>query len=113
MRLSLGLQVGQIDITRFIASDGHDLESRHDGTGGVGAMSRGRDEAHIAMRFAATGVVSADDEQPGILALRAGVWLQGNTSKPGNVSEPVFQLLKKKLVTARLTDGRKGMEPIE
>ena len=43
---------------------------------GVGAVRAGRDQADVAVRFAAAGVVVVDRQQAGVLALRAGVGLQ-------------------------------------
>ena len=38
MRLGLGAEVGDVDVTFLVASDRHDFEAGHYGAGGIGAM---------------------------------------------------------------------------
>ena len=66
-------------------------------------------QTDIAMRFAARFVIRADDEQPGVFALRTGIGLQRNAREAGDFREPVFQLLKKNLIAARLLQRRERM----
>ena len=49
--------------------DGDDLESRHHGAGGIRAVSGDGDQANVAMRFAASLMVLANNEQPRVFAL--------------------------------------------
>ena len=49
MFLRLGAQIGQIDVAVAVAADDHHLQSGHRRAGGVGAVRRGRDQAHVAM----------------------------------------------------------------
>jgi hypothetical protein len=53
-------------------------------------------------------VPRADDEQPGVFALRPGVGLERNAGEPGDLREPGFEVLKHLLVAARLLDGANG-----
>ena len=46
------------------------------------------------MRLAARFVICADDEQPGVFALRAGVGLQRNAGETGDLRQPGFELLE-------------------
>ena len=72
----LGLEIGQVDIALPVAGDDDDPHPGHLRRGGIGAVRRRRNQAHIAMRLAARGVVGLDDQQARVLALGAGVGLQ-------------------------------------
>src|SRR5437899_12948341 len=61
------------------------------------------------MSFATAGMIGANDQQPGELALRTRIGLQRNPGKAGDLSQPFLELLKNDLVTARLAQWRKGM----
>ena len=50
--------------------------SGHDGAGGVGAVSGGGDQDHVAMRVAAVVMIGADDSESREFALRSGVGLE-------------------------------------
>ena len=76
VRVGLGPQIGQVDVAIFQATHRHDPEAGHDRAGGIGPVGGGGNEANIAMRFAARLVITADGEQAGVFALRAGVRLQ-------------------------------------
>ena len=48
----------------------------------------------VAVRVAARAMLGADHEQPGILALRAGVRLQRHRGEPGDLGQLVLELLE-------------------
>ena len=76
MGFGASAKVSEIDVTGFVATDGNDVEAGHNGAGGIGAVGRSRDQTNIAVRFAAIGVVSVDDEEAGVFALGAGIGLK-------------------------------------
>ena len=65
------------------------------------------------MIVAARLMIRTDDEQPGVFALRTGVGLQRNAREAGAFLQPVFEILKKNLVAARLAERRKRMQLAE
>ena len=65
------------------------------------------------MILAAAFVISADDEEAGVFALRTGVRLQRNGREAGDFREPSFELLEQNLVTLRLAQRRERMNPGE
>ena len=94
VRLGFGAKVGDVNVAIGVARDGDDFHSGHDGAGGIGAVRGSGNKANVAMRLAARFVIRADDEQPGVFALRTGVGLQRNAGEAGDLREPVFELLK-------------------
>ena len=72
----LGPQVVEVDVAGVVAGDDDHPHAGHHRGRGVGAVGRRRDEAHVAADVAAAAVVLADGEQPGQLALAAGVGLE-------------------------------------
>ena len=76
--LSPGRQIIQIDVPLVVTGHRHHLQTSHHGTGGVGAMSTGGDQANIAMGVPPRVMPGPDDQQAGVLPLGAGVRLQGN-----------------------------------
>ena len=110
VRLGLGFQIGDVNVPIRVARDRDDFHARHHGTGGIGAVRGSRDEADVTMRLAARFVVRADDEQPGVFALRTGVGLQGNSREARDFRQPVFEVLEKDLVAARLCQRRERMD---
>ena len=76
MSIGFCAKISEIDVTVFKRCDGNHFEPSHDGAGGISPVSGLRNEADIAMRFAARGVVFANGEQTGEFALRAGIGLQ-------------------------------------
>jgi hypothetical protein len=56
--LGLGLQVGDVDVAAVVAIDDDDVEPAHLRGRRVGAVRRFRDQADVAMTFAAAGVVT-------------------------------------------------------
>ena len=109
MRRRFRFQVLDADVALLVTGDRHDFHSGHRRAGRICAMRGSRDEANPAMRLAAAFVKAGDDEQPGVFALRTSVRLERNAGEPGDLREPRFKLLEKFLVTARLFDGREGM----
>ena len=53
-------EIGEIDVAVGVTGDGDDLHSNHHGTGRVGAVRGGRDEANRAVCIAARVVVGPD-----------------------------------------------------
>ena len=76
-------------------------------------MGGGWDQADMAPPLAAGLVVGADDQQSGVLALRAGVGLKRDSGETGDLGEPGLQLLEEPAVTARLLRGRERMQRVE
>ena len=64
-----------------------DLHARHHRARRIRPVRRLRDEADVAMRFAARLVIAANHEQPGVLALRAGVRLQRHAGEAGDLRQ--------------------------
>ena len=87
----------------FTTTDSH---PRHHRGGGVGAVRRGRDQADGAPGVAVRPVVAADREQPGQLALRAGVRLHRDPVVAGRLGQPLLQLVDQ-LAVARGVLGRR------
>ena len=90
----LFLEVGVVDVTRTVAGDRDDLHAGHGCTGWIGSMRRGGNETDIAADVPTRLMVCADDQQAGVLALRAGIRLQGNRGKARDLCEPTLQLSK-------------------
>ena len=65
----------------------------------------------LRSRLAARCVVIADDEQAGVFALRAGVRLQRDRGKPGDLGQPAFELIAQLVIAGGLIVRRKGMKP--
>jgi len=76
MFIRFGTQMSKIDISIFQTGNRDNLEAGHHRAGRVRAVSRGRYEADIAMRFVARRVILADRQQAGEFTLRSGVGLQ-------------------------------------
>ena len=89
--LGLLLQIGDIDIAVIIAFHDHDLHACHRSRCRIGAMRRLRDQAHIAVAFAARLVVAGNRHQAGELALRSGVRLQRYGRIAGTVGEHLLE----------------------
>src|SRR5437899_2681092 len=113
MGLGAGAKISEIDIAGFVATDRNDFETGHDSAGWIRAVCGGRDQANIAVRLAATGVVSVDNQQAGVFALGASVGLKRDSGKPSNLGEPIFELLKKRLVAAGLSQRCEWMKAAE
>ena len=66
-------------------------EAGHDRAGRVGAVGGSGNEADVAVRLAARCVITANGEQAGVFALRAGVRLQRNRGEAGDLGQPVLR----------------------
>ena len=76
-------------------------------------MRGGGDQAHLAMRLAARGVIAADRQQPGIFALRAGIRLQRDRVIAGDVAQPLFQPREQRVIARGLLARRERMQRAE
>ena len=103
--VDLGSQVVDVDVAPFVARDDHDLEARHDRARRVGAVGRGRDEAHSALEITATAVIGANCEEPCVLALRARVRLQRNRVIAGDRAQPFLEIREQLQIARCLVDG--------
>ena len=106
----LGGEVGDVDVAVGVAGDGDDLEAAHGGAGGIGAVGAGGDEADVAVALVAGFMIRADDQEAGILALRAGVGLEGDGGEAGDLGEPRLEVAEKFRVAARLLGGGERVE---
>jgi hypothetical protein len=88
----LGLEVGDVDVAVVVAIDDDDLHVAHLRGRRVGAVRRFRDQADVAVAFAAAGVVAGDGDQAGVFALRAGVRLHADGVEAGDAFSQVGQL---------------------
>ncbi len=110
LRLGLGAQVVDVDIALGVAGDHHHAHADHLRGRRVGAVRRRRDQADVAMAFAARAVIAADRQQAGIFALRAGIRLQRDRVVAGDLDQPVLQLVDHRVIAGGLrrparTDG--------
>ena len=69
-------EVVEIDVALGVGRDHNDFAAGHVRGGGVGAVGGAGHEHHVPVSFAAARVIGADRDQPGELALGAGVRLQ-------------------------------------
>ena len=90
--VGLGPEVAEVDVAPVVAGHDHDPHAGHDRGGGVGAVRRGGDQAHVALVVAAAAVVRPDGQQPGQLALRPGVGLERDGVVAGDPGERVLQV---------------------
>ena len=110
MLFGLGAQIVDVDVASRVAGDHHDLHADHAGGGRIGAVGRGGDQAHLAVRLAARGVIAADRQQPGIFALRAGIRLQRDRVIAGDVAQPLFQPREQRVIARGLLARRERMQ---
>ena len=101
-------QVVHIHIAVCIAFDDHHSHAGQCGTGRVGAVGGGGDQAHIALRVAAALVIAAYRQQARVLALGAGIGLHGDGIVAGALQQHVVQLRQHRLVTRVCSVGAKG-----
>jgi len=94
VRGSLRAEIGDVDVAVRVARDGHDLEAAHRGARGIRAVRAGGDETDVAVALAARFVKCADDEEPGVFALRAGVGLERHGGEARDFAEPGFEVAK-------------------
>ena len=76
-------------------------------------MGRGRDQADAPLLLTAGPVVAADRQQPGELALRAGVGLDRDPVVAGDGRQPALQLLDQLVVAGGVLGGREGVQARE
>ena len=109
----LGLEVGEVDVAVVVARDHHDAHPGHRGRRRVGAVRRRGDQAHVARVLAARRVVAPDRQQPGVLALRAGVGLERHRVVAGDLGEPPLEIADQLAVTADLVEWARtgGCDP--
>ena len=113
MLLRLGAEIVDVDVAARVAGDHHHLHADHAGGGRIGAVRRRGDQAHLAMRLAARGVIGADREQPGIFALRAGIRLQRDRVIAGDVAQPLLEPREQRVIALGLLGGRERMQVAE
>ena len=107
--LALRPQVVQVDRAVVTRSDDHDPHARHHRGGGVGAVRRARDQAHVTCGVAVGAVVAADGQQARELTLRAGVGLDGDPVVAGDLGQPLLELADELAVALRRPRrGRRG-----
>ena len=105
----LGPQVVEVDVAVVVARHHHDLHADHRRAGGVGAVGRGGDEAHVAAVVAPAAVVGPDGEQTGELALRPGVGLQRHGVVAGDVGQPGLEVADQAAVALGVGHRRVGV----
>ena len=88
----LRTQVVEVDVTVRAARHHHHPHAGQCRRRRVGAVGTGGDQAHVALGLAALGVIRLDREQPGVLALRAGVRLQRDRVVSGHRGQPGLQV---------------------
>ena len=86
--------------------DHDDLHAGHHRGRRVGAVRAGRDQADGARALPVGPVVGADRQQPGELALRAGVGLQRHGVVAGDLAQPRLELADQLEVAGGLLDRR-------
>src|ERR1051325_8919180 len=106
-------EISKVDVARFVASNGDDFQAGHHCAGRVGAVSRSRNETNIPIGFTTAGMISSNDQENGVFAWRAGVGLERNPREASDFGEPIFELVKKGLITPRLFQWREGMKLAE
>ena len=103
-------KVRDVDVAVRIARDHRDLQPRHVRGRGIGPMRRERDQAHVAMRFAARGLVVADRDEAGVLAVRSGIGLERHVRQPGDRLERRRHVREHRVVTRGLLARRERMQ---
>ena len=111
--LGLGAQVVEIDVAALVAGHHHHAHVDHAGGGGVGAVGRGRDQADVALTLAAARVIGTDGQEAGVLALGAGVGLQGDGVIAGGGAEHGLQLGGELGIALGLVGRGEGMDTAE
>ena len=111
--LGLGLEIGHVDVAVGVACHRHDLHARHRGRRRVGAVSRGRDQHHVAVALTAALVVGADHHQSRVLACGARVGLQRAGREAGDRRQVLFQLRDELQVALGLVRRGEGVHVLE
>ena len=87
VRFGFCTQIVHVDIALFVTGHHHDLHIRHRCRCRIRTMRRRRDQANSTVRLTARFMVFLNDEQTGIFALRAGIWLQAHGGVAGRSAE--------------------------
>ena len=103
-------QIGKIDVALLVACHDDNLHPCHLRRGRVSAVSRRRDQADIAMAFVAALVIVTDRQQPGVFALRAGVWLHTQRIVAGQLNQPFGELGDHLMIPFRLIHRAERMK---
>ena len=77
--LGLGFGVLKVDVAVFVAFHHHHLHTGHGSRSGVGAVSRGGDQADVAVTLTVGLLVATDGEQAGIFAAGTRVGHEAHT----------------------------------
>ena len=80
---------------------------------GIGAVRGLGDEAEVSMGLASGPMERPDDQQAGEFTLGAGIWLEGDSGKSGDLGQLIFQLVEQQLVTGGLISRGKRVQPVE
>ena len=113
MPFRLGAQVVQVDVAVVVAGDHHHIHAGHDRARRVGAVGRGRYQAHVTLALALLLLVLADHQQPGVLPLGTGIGLQREGGETGEVAQHVFQFLEQLHVALGLVQGHERVDGVE
>ena len=113
MSPGLGLKVGDVDIAALIAIDNDHLEIGEHGTGRIGAMGRGWNQADVAMCFTAAFVIGADGQQASIFPLRSGIGLQRHGGKAGQARQLIGKIVDQGPIAHRLIERCEWMQAPE
>ena len=100
--LRLFTNVIDIDVAILVAARDHHGHAGHLRRGGIGAVRGFRNQAHIAVTFAARAVIGANGKQAGEFALRTGIRLQADRVVAGDLDQHRFKLVDELLVTKGL-----------
>ena len=113
VRARLGLEVGHVDVAVGVAGDDDDAHAGHLRRRRIGAVRGGRNQADVAMPFAAARVIRLDHEQPRVLALRAGIGLQRHRGVAGGRAQHPLEIGDDLGVALGLVGRRERMELAE
>ena len=98
----LGVEIVEVDVAVRVARHDDDAQAGHHRARRIRTVGRRRDEAHVAPGVAPAAVIGADREQPGELALAAGVRLQAHGVVPRAGDEHLLELVDQLAVAERL-----------
>ena len=110
MLVCLGAQIGEVNISKFIAGHRHHSHAGHDGARGIGAVRGSGNEADDALHIAPALVVIPNRQQPRELTSAAGIGLHAAGREAGDLTEPGFQLRSHHGVSLRLRFRAEGMQ---
>jgi hypothetical protein len=89
-----GLELRHVHVAVVVRSDRHNAHAAHGGTGRVGAVRRGGDDAHVAVHVAAGAVVGPDGHEARVLPRGARVGLQRHRVKARDLGQHGAQVRK-------------------